>query len=108
MENVLAYITTKDKEEAEKIAELLLNNNLVACVNIGGQVQSLFNWKGKLERASEVWLLAKSEKSKEAAILDCVAKNHSYECPCVIFLPIHGGHSGYLNWISTTLNSLRS
>lgn len=104
MENVLTYITTKDKEEARKLAKELLKRRLVACVNIGGELESWYWWDEKIENASEVFLLAKSREDQKAGIIQCVTENHSYDCPCVVFLPLTGGNPSYLDWIQKNLN----
>ena len=104
MENVLAYITAKDKAEARKLAQELLKRRLVACVNIGSELESWYWWEGKMETNTEVFLIAKSQEDRKADIIQCVTELHSYECPCVIFLPLTGGNPSYLDWMNTTLN----
>ena len=100
MSPVLAYITAKDKAEADLLASQLLEKRLAACVNILSQGESHFWWEGKLEQASERVLLVKTVDSKKQAICDLVEKVHSYACPCVIFLPIEGGNPAFLEWIT--------
>ena len=46
------YITCPKKKEAHKIAAFLVKNKLVACANIIQNVDSVFNWKGKVIKAN--------------------------------------------------------
>lgn len=101
MRYLLAYITVKDKEEGERLAGQLLQKRLVACVNISSEVESHYRWQGKLEKSTERVLLAKTTVEKQDAICAWVQKNHSYECPCIIFLPIEAGSEAFLNWIDS-------
>lgn len=95
----LVYITTKDKKEALKIGQTLVKEKLAACVNIISPVNSIYRWKGKIEKACEALLLVKTKKSLAKKIIKKVKSIHSYECPEIIFSPIEGGSEDYLGWI---------
>ncbi|MDQ7031140.1 MAG: divalent-cation tolerance protein CutA [Desulfonauticus sp.] len=95
----LGYITTSSLEEAKKIARHLLERRLIACANIYPQVESMFWWEGKIDKATEVVLIIKTSGHRLAEIEKEVLKIHSYNCPCVVFLPIHEGHGPFLEWI---------
>ena len=98
-ENVVIFITTGTDEEAQKIARDLLNNRLIACVNIVTKINSLFWWNTKLDSAQESLLIAKSRESLLNEIVKLVKEVHSYETPEIVALPIVGGNPDYLNWI---------
>jgi len=108
MEMVLAYLTAKDKDEAQALAQGLLEKRLVACVNIFEGMKSLYWWKGKIEESQEAVLVLKTRADKIEGLNEWVKKNHSYECPCVLILPIQGGNPDYLNWLNLELNSKSS
>ena len=76
------YVTCKDKKEARKIAQALLQKKLIACANIF-PVESYFLWHGKLDEASEVALLAKTTERKIDAIRELITHLHSYEVPVI-------------------------
>ena len=99
MENVVVFITVSSKKEAEKIAASLVKKGLAACVNIIGGVESIFKWKGKIEKADELLLLAKTKKSLFKELRDEVKSLHSYETPEIIALPIVMGDKDYLKWV---------
>ena len=105
MNHRLIYITVGSKMEAEKIARELLENHLIACANILPEVQSMFWWNGKLDSASEVVLIAKTHVEKVEALIEKVKQVHSYECPCVVSLPIETGYQPFLDWITEQTES---
>lgn len=96
---IVIFITAADNSEAELLSRALVKNKLVACVNIVEKVQSLFWWQGKVDRAKEVLLIAKSRKANLVKIIKLVKLKHSYQVPEVIALEIVGGNRDYLKWI---------
>ena len=98
---VVVLITTATEEEAHRIAERLLNQRKIACVNIVPRVDSLFRWQGKLDSAQESLLIIKTRASLLPEIIEMVKKAHSYELPEIIALPIVGGNEDYLKWIDS-------
>lgn len=96
---IVILITCAKKQEAIKIVKALLLKKLVACVNIVDKVESFFWWKGKIDRAQECLLIAKSTRAKLAKITKVVKSLHSYVVPEIISLPVDGGNKTYLNWI---------
>lgn len=100
---IVIFITASNKKEAKRLAQALIRNKLAACVNIIDAVTSLFWWQGKIDKANEVMLVAKSKKEKLAKIIACVKSLHSYQVPEIIALPIIGGNSAYLKWIEESL-----
>jgi len=93
------FITASNGEEAHKIAEVLLNQRKVACVNIVPRVSSLFWWQDKLDSAQESLLIIKTKASLLPEIINLVKGVHSYEVPEIIALPIVGGNQDYLEWL---------
>lgn len=98
-ENVVIFITTGTDEEAHRIANMLLTQKKVACVNILPKVRSLFWWQDKLDSAQESLLIVKTRASLLSEIVSMVREVHSYDVPEVIALPIIGGNPDYLEWI---------
>ncbi len=96
---IVILITCSKKQEATKIVKALLEKKLVACVNIIDKVESFFWWKGKIDRAQECLLIAKSTKAKLDKITKVVKSLHSYVVPEIISLPVAGGNKTYLDWI---------
>jgi periplasmic divalent cation tolerance protein len=99
----IVIITCPSKKEAVKVKCLLLDNRLVAGVNLIGGVGSFFWWKGKVDSASEVMLLAKTTRAKFKKIIACVTEVHPYDTPEIIAVPIIDGNKSYLAWIDDSL-----
>ncbi|MBT8763024.1 divalent-cation tolerance protein CutA [Desulfohalobiaceae bacterium Ax17] len=100
MGHVFAYITAKDLAEAEKIGQVLVGERLAACVNILDGMLSMYWWQGQLEKSKEVVIIAKTREELKESLLERVKEIHSYDCPCVIFLPVQGGNKEFLDWIN--------
>ena len=95
----LIYITAKDVKEATKIANILVDEKLAACVNVLMGVKSFYKWKGKRICDKEVPLIAKTRKSLVKRVIKRVKEVHSYDAPCIIALPIVDGNPDFLKWI---------
>ncbi|CAB4060301.1 cutA [Lepeophtheirus salmonis] len=80
------FVTTPTKEVADKLAHGIILSRLAACVNILPGVHSVYEWEEKI-----------------GELTDWVNKNHPYDVPEVIALPIEGGSKSYLNWIGEVL-----
>ncbi len=100
---IIILITCSSKKEATKIKDVLLNEKKVACINIIPQVDSFFWWQGKIDSCSEVLLLLKTRNNVFNDIVNVVKKNHKYEVPEIIALPIIDGNKDYLKWIKQTV-----
>ncbi len=99
MKHAFIYITVKDKEEAKKIGKELVSSRLAACVNILDNMSSIYRWNGKIEYDTEAVLIAKTRMGLVDRLIDTVRSLHSYDCPCIIALPIMKGNKPYLKWI---------
>ena len=102
-DQIVVLMTAPHAEEATRIAEILLERKLAACVQILPPMTSIYVWKGEVERASEVLLVAKSTQAKFDELEEAVRAIHSYETPEIIALPIVAGSPAYLSWLSTCL-----
>ena len=91
--------TTGSVDEANKIAEALVQRRLAACVNVVGPISSVYRWKENVERAQEWLLIVKTTAEVVAAVGSAIKEFHSYELPECVVLPIEGGSEAYLEWI---------
>lgn len=95
----VVLVTAPSREQAETISQALIAAKLAACVSLL-PIHSIYTWQGKLECGDEWQLLIKTELSKFAALEAIVRRNHPYEVPEIIALPILAGSLPYLQWIS--------
>ena len=93
------YMTFPDTASAERIGRALVDDRLVACVNVLPATLSLYRWRGEIERDSEVVAFAKTRAELVPAVTQRVRELHPYEVPCVVALAIDGGDGAYLRWI---------
>jgi periplasmic divalent cation tolerance protein len=100
---LLVYMTAATNSEALAIANELLTQNLAACVNIIDQMHSIYKWDGELHYDKEVVLIAKTAETRFQELVEIVKTNHSYECPCIVALPIVDGNSDFMDWIIKTV-----
>ena len=99
MTNYILITTTFDnKEEAEKVIDILLEDRLVSCCQIS-TINSKYHWKGKIEESEEYQVKMKSKKSLYKEIEKVIKDNHSYEVPQIVYYNIEGGLQDYLDWI---------
>lgn len=96
---IVVFVTASNRDEAEKIANSLVEKKLIACANIVPDVKSIFWWEEKIDRSDEVLLIIKSQESLFDEILKTVKEIHSYDVPEVIAFPIIKGNEDYLKWI---------
>jgi len=98
------YMTAGSREEARKIGKALVISRLAACVNILDNMNSLYMWQGKVQDDSEIVLIAKTTEDRVPQLVEKVKSLHSYECPCIVSLPVSGGHQAFLDWIASEVD----
>ncbi len=101
MNKVLIYVTTETTEDAERIGSAVVEARLAACANILPEMTSIYCWQGDIKRASESVLILKTSEDRTDAVIARIKALHTYECPCVVAIPITGGNPDFLNWIET-------
>ena len=99
----LTYITTKNEDEALKLANLAVQKNLAACGNIFPKMKSIYKWKNKLQSDNETLLILKTNSNKYPLLEKLIIEKHSYEVPCILKIPICNGNEDYLKWIDLNL-----
>ncbi len=100
MEINLIYITAGSKNEAVMIGKALINARLAACVNIIENMVAMYMWDGKLQDDKETILIAKTTKKRVADLIEKVSALHSYDCPCIVTLPVSDGNPAFLKWVA--------
>lgn len=97
---ILVSTTLPDRELATGLAQALIRDRLAACVSIGAPVESIYHWRGKVETAKEVPVLIKTTGAQFAAVEAAIRRNHPYELPEIVAVPILDGYPPYLDWIA--------
>jgi len=99
MSQYIFLVTVPTIEEGKKIARILVENKLAACVNIIQNIFSIYKWKGNIEEDNEHILLIKTTDEKCEIIIQKINEIHSYDTPECIGFKIEKGSEKYLNWI---------
>ena len=102
-EAIVVFMTAANAEEASRLAGRLVEERLAACVQIIPQIESIYRWRGKVERQTEVLLIAKTVASKFDELEKEVRALHSYETPEIVAFPLIAGSSAYLEWLSASV-----
>jgi periplasmic divalent cation tolerance protein len=100
---IIVFVTTANKAEAEKIAQALLKEKLIACANIISPVASFFHWRGRIDKAEECLVVMKSRVDLFPELSERAKGLHSYEVPEILALPIVEGSEAYLAWMDEVL-----
>lgn len=95
----LGYLTAGSAKEAKELALGLLEQGLVACVNVLPQGQSYFVWEEEIVEEKEFVLLLKTRTKNEEKIIRYIKQHHSYECPCILFFTLENGSKDFLEWV---------
>ncbi|HEU0253554.1 MAG TPA: divalent-cation tolerance protein CutA [Pyrinomonadaceae bacterium] len=96
---IIVFMTAANGEEATRLADMLVGAHLAACVQILPEMESVYRWQGKIERQSEVLLLAKTTQAKFAELEREVRALHSYDTPEIVAVPITASSAPYLKWL---------
>jgi periplasmic divalent cation tolerance protein len=98
MELSLVMTTCNDRQQAERLARLLVESHLAACVSIGAPVTSVFPWKGQIDSEQEVTLTIKTRPERLPALKQAFNDHHPYEVPEMLVLPVVDGLKPYFDW----------
>ena len=102
---VQALTTVDSEEEAGRIAGVLVDRRLAACVQVVGPIVSRYRWQGAIEEAREWQCLAKTTRAAYDAVEAAIREVHSYDEPEIVATPIVAGSAGYLAWIDENLDA---
>ena len=100
MSTLLVLTNLPDRAAAERIAELLVEQRLAACVNVLAPCRSVYRWKGALQRDEEHPMLIKTTAERYPALEQALRAAHPYEVPEIVALPVERGLPAYLDWVA--------
>jgi periplasmic divalent cation tolerance protein len=99
VDSLLVITNLPDRASAEKLAALLVERRLAACVNILAPCASVYRWQGEIQHDEEHPLLIKTVKGRYAELEASIRANHPYELPEIIAVGLDGGLPAYLQWV---------
>jgi periplasmic divalent cation tolerance protein len=102
-DKIVVLSTCASEEDGERLSRLLVGHRLAACVSVVPKIRSFYRWKGETESAEEFLLVIKSSRARLAELIALLEKEHSYEVPEVLALPVVDGAANYLQWLQSNL-----
>jgi periplasmic divalent cation tolerance protein len=106
-DKIVVFSTCASREEAEKLARLVVEQGLAACASIVPGVRSYYRWQGAVETAEEHLLVIKSARRQFDSLRGAIERAHSYEVPEVLALSVVAGSAPYLAWLEASLGGER-
>lgn len=98
-EAVLVLSNAPDALLAKRIAHVLIEERLAACVHLGAAGLSMYMWQDTLEGTEEIPLVAKTTRARLQALVDRLRQLHPYEVPEILVVPVLGGLASYMDWM---------
>ncbi len=101
-DEMVVLVTASSEEEAARIARVLVDDRLAACVNILPGIRSIYFWDNKVQDERESLMICKTRQPLFEKVMKRVKELHSYTVPEIIALPIAAGSAEYLRWVQET------
>ena len=99
---VLVIVTTESsKPNALRMAKLLIQNKLAACVSIK-QISSFYEWEDAIEETKEFEITIKSKPEFKDYFVDFLHKTSTYDVPQIIYKKYHADMK-YYDWLNKTI-----
>lgn len=95
---ILIYTVCQNKNEAKKIASMLVKLKLIACANLW-PIESIYQWNGRIVNSKEIVLILKTRKNYYNKIESIIKKIHSYDTPCILKIDVAKANHQYLDWL---------
>ena len=105
MHSLLVLTNLPDRAAAERLAGILIEQRLAACVNILAPCRSVYRWKGAVQHEEEHPMLIKTTAERYPALEKALRECHPYELPEIIAVPIERGLPAYLDWVGAETNT---
>jgi periplasmic divalent cation tolerance protein len=102
---LVVLVTVPSSEEGTRLARIVVESRLAACVNVIPGVTSIYRWEGRVEESGECLLIMKSDADRYPDLEDRIRSLHPYDVPEIIALPVEKGSPAYLDWIRRSLDA---
>jgi periplasmic divalent cation tolerance protein len=102
-EALVVLMTAGSREEAARLAEMLVGARLAACVQLMPEMESVYHWQGNIERAPETLLIAKTTRANFEELERAVRALHSYETPEIVAVSLEAASAPYLEWLTASV-----
>lgn len=99
----LVLSTAPDLEVARRLARLLVEARLVACVNLLPGATSVYRWEGAIQEDAEVLLVCKTTLERLAALEERLLAEHPYDTPEFVVIAPDSVSPAYLAWLRSSV-----
>jgi periplasmic divalent cation tolerance protein len=99
-EPLIVFTNLPDRATALELARKLVEQRVAACVNVLGEISSVYRWKGEVTSEKEVAILIKTTSVRFDELATAIKSMHPYELPEIIAVPVAYGLPAYLDWVA--------
>ncbi len=96
----LLYFTAAKREDLLRIGRVLIEERLAACVNILGEIESLYRWENAIQQETEAAAIAKTTPELTDQVIHRIQELHDYDCPAILAWPITKGNPDFFKWVN--------
>ena len=97
---VVGLVTGPDREQLVRLGRALVEERLIACLNVVDRVTSVYRWEGEVCEEAEALGILKATTARSDAVERRIRELHPYDVPEVLFIPVAAGSEPYLDWVS--------
>lgn len=97
---VAGLVTGPDREQLVRLGRALVEERLIACLNVVDRVTSVYRWEGEVCEEAEALGILKTTLARSDAVERRIRELHPYEVPEVLFVPVAVGSPPYVDWVS--------
>lgn len=97
-DSILMVWTTCGRGDARALAEVLVGERLVACVNVG-DVESVYRWQGEVACEPEALLTMKTTRARWESLQRRLAELHPYDVPEIVAVAAAEVGASYGAWV---------
>ena len=98
MKPIMIISTYPNKISITKIANQLIENKIIACVNIT-KISSIYTWNDKIENTTEYLAIFKTTQKNKKILKEKIKETHPYQVPEIAEIAITSTNSSYLKWL---------
>ena len=103
----VVLVTGPDRESLAELGRTLVEERLAACVNVHGDVRSIYRWGGAVEVESEAMAIIKTTGARVAELEARVRSLHPYTEPEFLAIEVSDGSKSYMDWVADSVDSPR-
>ena len=98
-EYIQVMTTTANMTDAQRIAQVVVEQRLAGCAQIVGPIQSVYWWEDEVRRSEEYLCLIKTRADVFEALSEAIQGAHPYDVPDILAVPVTQASEHYLNWL---------